>query len=437
MVLVALGFVLFPLLRRRVSAAARGEAVAASNVAVFKSQRAEIEEDFSRALISAEERDAAIAELSRRLLDEVPEGTSTPSAATSPHTPPVMLVLALALLVPLIAIGLYVKVGSTAGLSPPAPVVVSAGGGGPHSPDASGSPAMSDAKIVEMVDTLAKKMEQNPKDPKGWILLARSQGALGRIPQALAAYERANALQPNDAQILADYADTLVVSQQGRFEGKPQQLIAAALKADPNHLKSLALAGTAELRLGNREASLKHWEKLQSLVAKDSDDYRQVQAIITDVRSGGTGFASASEPQQAPPQPPVATPPAGTATPAKSASGARVVGQVTLAPELMPKLAPNDVLFIFARAKEGPKMPLAVVRVAAPKAGAWPHAFELTDGMAMAPGMTLSAFPEVVIEARISKSGNAQLQPGDLSGQSEVIKSTASGVKVTISKVAP
>ena len=82
-------------------------------------------------------------------------------------------------------------------------------------------------------------------------------------------------------------------------------------------------------------------------------------------------------------------------------------------------------------------MPLAVMRVPAPKANAFPFAFELTDSMAMAPGFSLSSFAEVVIEARISKSGNAQLQPGDLSGVTDVVKPGASGVNVTIGKVAP
>ena len=117
--------------------------------------------------------------------------------------------------------------------------------------------------------------------------------------------------------------------------------------------------------------------------------------------------------------------------------GAKVTGKVVIAPELAAKLAPSDILFVFARAKEGPRLPLAVMRVPVPKANAFPVSFELTDAMAMAPGVSLSAFTEVVIEARISKSGNAQLQPGDLSGLSDVIKPGASGVNVTIGKVAP
>jgi cytochrome c-type biogenesis protein CcmH len=118
-------------------------------------------------------------------------------------------------------------------------------------------------------------------------------------------------------------------------------------------------------------------------------------------------------------------------------AGASVSGQVFLTPEMAAKLAPTDTLFVFARAKEGPRMPLAILRIAAPKAGDFPKSFELTDAMAMAPGMSLSSFPEIVIEARISRSGSAPLQPGDLSGVSEAIKPGARAIKVTISRVAP
>ena len=82
-------------------------------------------------------------------------------------------------------------------------------------------------------------------------------------------------------------------------------------------------------------------------------------------------------------------------------------------------------------------MPLAVLRIPSPKAADFPKSFELTDAMAMAPGLNLSSFPEVVVEARISRSGNAQLQPGDLSGASEPVKPGARALNVTISRVAP
>ncbi len=440
MVLVALAFVLVPLIRqsgRDGDSAAISHA--GSNVAILKSQKGEIEADFARGMLTLEERDAALAELSHRLVDEVPVGTAMGAPAGAAARRPWLVIAGLAVAIPLAAGVLYAIWGSSHVLRMEK-IPVQSAGAADHGEAGGDSPQMSDAKIVEMVDTLAKKMEQNPGDPKGWVLLARSQAALGRMPAALAAYERAATLLPKDAQVLADYADTYVMTQQGRFEGKPMEIIKRALQADPNHLKALALAGTAEMRLGNKDASIRHWEKIKSLLPKDSDDFRQVEAIIVEVRTGKPPViaADAATPAQAnvPPPAPSPAPMASSPAPApNAAAGAKISGQVALAPDMLAKLAPGDVLFILARAKAGPRMPLAVVRIAGPKAADFPKAFELTDAMAMSPGMNLSSFPEVIVEARISKSGNAQLQPGDLSGQSEAVKPGAANVKVLVSSV--
>ena len=443
MLLVALAFVLVPLWRKR----AHADGVdpprlsnAIGNVAVFRSQKREIEEEYSRGSIGAEERDAALGELAQRVVDEVPAdgATDITPVAAGRHGRRWLLIAALGAMIPAAAFMMYATLGSPQALRP-------GGVGGsadmaPHAGAARGADA--DKQILAMVNSLAQKMQQNPADPKGWVLLARSQAAFGRYPQAVAAYERAAQLLPADAQLMADYADVVVMAQQGSFEGKPQTLIKQALKQDPANLKALALAGTAELRLGNREGSLKHWEKLKTLVAKDSDDYRQFEAIIAEVKSGKTpvqpvadNAAAAARPaDNVKPVTPVA-PAMVAALPSKTA--ATVSGQVVLDSKLAAKLTPTDTLFVFARAKEGPRMPLVALRIPAPKAGDFPKTFELTDAMAMAPGMSMSSFPEVVIEARISRSGNAQLQPGDLSGVSEAVKPGARAVKVTVSRVVP
>ena len=354
---------------------------------------------------------------------------------------PWWLVAIIAIVMPMATLILYGTLGAPRAIEmagmPPASAANPAG-----QPEAKSGeePPMSDKQILAMVESLKQKMQQNPNDPSGWILLARSQNALGRFVEASAAFERAVALAPNDAQLLADFADASVMTQQGRFEGKPHALIMQALKLEPTNMKALALAGTAELRMGNRAASLAHWEKLKTLLQKDSADYREVESIIAEVK---TTKLDTPRPMATPPAAAVAAAPAmpagkaGADNTAKSGTGARVTGKVAIAPEITSKLAAGDTLFVFARANEGPRMPLAVMRIAAPAASGFPLPFELNDAMAMAPGMNLSKFPEVVIEARISKSGNAQLQPGDLAGMTPVIKTGATGVLVTIGKVAP
>ena len=442
MLIVALAFVVVPLVRDRAGSALLSGAV--SNVAIYKSQRRELDEELARGAISDSEHRAALGELSLRVVDEVPEQAMRSGNAPTPATRPWWLVAVMAIVVPLGAALLYSVLGTPraiemagAGAGAATPQVAP---GMPNAqPGATGSnePPMSDKQIVAMVDSLAQKMQQNPNDPRGWILLARSQASLGRFPEAVAAFERATALQPNDAQLFADFADASAMAQQGRFDGKPYELIKRSLALAPTNMKALALAGTADLRMGNRAGSLTHWEKLKTLLPKDSADYREVESIIAEVKSGKIE-ADAPASAAAPPAAAIAAVPtsnASTSTAAKSAG--KVTGRVVLAPEVAGKLAAGDTLFVFARAKEGPRMPLAVMRVSAPPANAFPFAFELSDAMAMAPGLTLSAFTEVVIEARISKSGNAQLQPGDLSGLTGVIKPGASGVTVTVAKVAP
>ena len=447
MLFVALAFVLLPLLRSR-----RGELAeisdAASNVAIFRAYKRELDEELARGAITAEERDAAVADLGTRVIAEVPLGipaeapksTSASSVAAVKPQRPWLLAGALSLAIVVAAASLYAALGAPAGLQ------MHAGATATAIPAAGVEAPMSDKQILAMVDSLARKMEENPDDPRGWVLLARSQNALGRFPEAAQAFERAIKLVPGDAQLLADYADATVMMQQGRFEGKPQALINQALKADPNNMKALALAGTAEIRRGNREAALKRWEKLKTIVAKDSDDYREIENIIADVKSGkamrdaaaAAAVPTAMSPRRVTeamgqaPEPGIGSNPAPR--PALAAAG-RITGRVMLDPALAANVAPGDTLFVFARAVNGPKMPLAVLRMPVPKQ--WPLSFELTDAMAMAPGMNLSSFPQVTIDARISKAGNAQPQPGDLSGQSAPVTPRAADVAVTISRVLP
>ena len=439
MVLVALAFVVVPLMRVR--ALAKPVSDAGSNVAIFKSQRRELDEELARGAVSESEYRAALGELSARVVDEIPEEEGISTEGSSSNNRPWWLVAIVAVVVPLGAVLLYATIGAPKAIemAGAAPVGGSAGASAPHVIASNGEePPMSDKQILAMVDTLAQKMQQNPGDPKGWILLARSQNALGRFAEATAAFERAVAITPDDPQLLADYADSAVMAQQGRFEGKPYTLIKQSLKIDPNGMKVFALAGTAELRMGNCAASLVHWEKLKTLVPRDSGDYREVESIIAEVKTGkvdaGPSMPVAITP---PPTPATQGPSAKAAVENPAKPGVKVTGRVAIAPDVAGKLASGDTLFVFARAKEGPRMPLAVMRVPAPKANAFPVAFELTDAMAMAPGFTLSSFAEVVIEARISKTGNAQLQAGDLSGVTDIVKPGASGITVTIGKVAP
>ena len=424
MTVAALAFIVVPLWRRRASAApgAMELAESSSNVVIMRAQREEILRDHAAGAISDAERDEALGELVGRLSEDLADAPAGPQVPRG-RAPWVVFAILL-VLVPGAAGALYWKLGN-----PDAFDLAK------HAPPAE-APQFSDQQIVAMVDSLAEKMKAKPDDPQGWMLLARSQAALRRFGEAAKAFEQANRLQPGNAQLLADYADVLAMTQEQSLEGKPSQLIAEALTADPDNKKALAIAGTAELNRRNFTGALKHWEHLKRLLPPDSEDAKQVDGAILEIKLAmNTPQPPAGPGTLLPQQAPKPGKSAPASTQQQGAQGL-VAGTVNITPDLAKKVALTDTLFIFARAAQqgGPRMPLAVMRVEAKEL---PKTFELTDAMAMAPNFRLSDFPEVLIEARVSKSGNAQPQPGDLMGVSKPVKPGQRGVTLTIDRVVP
>ncbi|HET9651871.1 MAG TPA: c-type cytochrome biogenesis protein CcmI, partial [Usitatibacter sp.] len=240
--------------------------------------------------------------------------------------------------------------------------------------------------------------------------------------EASEAYEHLARLVPNDANVLADYADALGMVQGQSLAGRPRELIDQALKIDPTHRKALALAGTAAMDAGDYAASVRYWETLAAQLPPDSQDEAQIRQIVAEVRgkAASSGKAVPESPK------PVAKAPA--------AAGKSVTGLVSIAPQVASKLSGNETLFIFARAEGGPPVPLAVVRASAKQL---PMKFALDDSQSMAPGANISSAQALRVEARISKAGTAMAQPGDLQGSSAVVKPGARDVNVVIDKVVP
>ena len=264
--------------------------------------------------------------------------------------------------------------------------------------------AMPDAAQVEaMVARLAARLRESPDDAEGWKLLGRSYSVLGRFPEAVDAYAKAALRSPGDAQLLVDFAGALAMARGQRLEGEPERLVERALTIDPNNLKALALAGTAAFERRNYAQAADLWTRLLPLVPAGSEDARTI----------GDNIQEAKKLAQIGAQP-----------------GVR--GVVRVAPQLKGQVSPDDTLFVFARAAEGPPMPLAVLRT---KAAGLPLTFNLNDSMAMAQGLTISAYPRVVVTARISKSGNPKAASGDLQGVSPPVANDARGENVLIDTV--
>lgn len=400
MVAVAVAWILVPLLRdRRATDVDR----AASNVAILRDQRSELESELRRGAISSEHYEQARQELERRVLEEVAGSPRAPAPQRS--TPWVAVVLAG--LVPVVAVLLYIVVGTPDALGPHA-----------QSRTAQGEHEVTPEQLEKMVADLAARLEKEPDNVKGWVVLARSYHVMNRIDDAAKAYERAVKLVPDDPDLLADYADTLAVIAGGNLSGKPLELAKRALAGDPTHWKALALVGTEAFNRKDYRTAVEYWEKLRAIAPPDSPIAQSIDSSIAEARELG-GIAAPAKP----PAPAVAVAPAG-----------RIAGKVDLSAGLKGKAAPTDTVFVFARAAEGPRMPLAIVRK---QVKDLPFEFALDDSMAMAPNMKLSSFPEVVVGARVSRSGNAAPQSGDLEGLSKPVKVGATGVAIVIDTALP
>lgn len=372
------------------------------NAGVYRDQLQELDRDLAAGTLSAEDHAQARAELQRRLLDDAGNGDTQ---ATTPFGMRYT-ALALVLLMPLGAAGLYAVLGTPAALDPAA----------------TREPTRQD--VEKMVTDLAARMEKNPGDTKGWVVLARSYRAMNRLPEAENAFNKIGDALYQNATLLAEYGDVLATRAMGNFDGKPMEIVQRALQLEPENPMALSLAATAAYNRNDFAKAVAYWEQLLKIVPPDSEDANWLTQAIAKTREQMAGPA-VSPPVAAAPKP---------QTPAAAATGTAVTGRVSLAPALAAKVQPGDTVFIFARNPQGSRMPLAVQRA---KVSELPLDFKLDDSMAMSPEFKLSSATEVRIEARISKSGSATPGPGDLIGVGPVVKPGASKVAVQIDQVRP
>ncbi len=423
---LALAMVLPTLIRRAPADAAPDASAAASHttLAILRDQLAQLNAELARGSIDPEQHRVSCEEIERRVLEET---TAQPAAAGSGGSGavgrrPWATAAVIAVAIPLLATAAYERLGNPAAIGAPAAV-----------PAAASTDSVTAEQVEGLVKQLAERMQSNPDDLQGWTLLARTYAAMQKFPEAAKAYERATTLSPNDATLLADRADVMAVLQGQRAAGEPAKLIARALELDPKNLKALALAGSVAYEAGDYDRAIAHWTLARELAAPASDFANNLEQGIKDARAAQGGSGGSGAPTTAPPAATAATPPPSGQTTTASAN-ARVTGRVTLSPQLAAKVSPGDTVFIFAKAIEGPRMPLAIVRKTVADL---PVTFVLDDSMAMSPAMKLSNFPAVVVGARISKSGNAMPSPGDLSGQVSGVKIGAEGLQIVIDTVQP
>jgi cytochrome c-type biogenesis protein CcmH len=348
--------------------------------------------------------------------------------------------------VPLVAVFIYVSIGEPDALDP-----VKVAGDPGHQ--------VSAEQMAGLVEQLAARLEQDPGDPTGWLMLVRSYAMLGDLEGASRTWARIGDKVPDDAGILADWADVLVGAQQGDFSGEPDRLIARSLALEPDNVKALALGGTAAYQRGDYAAAAHHWENILAQVPPGDEAYGSIVASINEARQRGgmppLGASSMPTTNPADAQranvqgreafdgdaPPgqyagaVQQPGEGVGvTGARPADGQqdnaalRVSGTVRLSPDLAATAQPDDVVFVFVRPADG-GIPVAALRVLA---GELPREF----GFEGVPLMTEGPLPsQLLVAARLSRHGDATARSGDLEGVSAAVSPHERDVEVVIDRV--
>jgi cytochrome c-type biogenesis protein CcmH len=390
LLVAALAIVLWPLLKHSKSALVGRES---SNLDIHRDQLSELQKDLEAGTLAADRYEQAKNELERRVLEEAVLPAHTRQATISGKTVPI----ALSILIPLTAVLLYLYLGNLQGV------------GAPRHPAADLSSITAD-QFQDMTVKLAARMQQNPGDAEGWKMLGRAYRAMDRYGEANGAYRKAVELRPQDADLLADYAESLALGAGRDLAGEPTRLLDRALKLEPHNTKVLTLSGSAAFERKDYKAAIGYWEMVLKQPGVGGELAQALQKGVEESKARQAGR-------------PVA---------AVAAGKERVTGMVNIDDSLKSRIAPEDTVFVFARAAAGPRMPLAIVKI---KVADLPYKFAFDDSMAMMPEMKLSQFDDVVIGARISKSGGAKPVAGDLEGSSDSIKPGRTGVRVTIDRV--
>jgi cytochrome c-type biogenesis protein CcmH len=420
----SIAFILYPLIKKASIKSDDGPIVDQRqiNVDIAKEQLAKLESDFSIGEISQEEYDSLKYELESSLIDDISETEEQPVSVVESTTSHKIIIAMIIIFVPLCSILFYQKLGM------------------PGFIDGSALQAANDMQhgkgdkkpsVDEMIGMLISKLKENPTDQKGWFLLARTYMALEKYQEAYKVYEKLLSLTGEDAAVLVSMADALAMTSGGKISGEPEKLIKRALKVSPDNITGLWLIGIAEKEKGNNSAALNYWSRLYPLV----EDQEAKQSVAKMIKSVG-GNVSEHNHDNSLSQSAMANLAkeieAAKQDPASKNTIAKKAIQVTisLSAEMKQQVTDNDMVFIYAKALQGPPMPLAAAKK---KVSDLPITITLDDSMAMMPAMKISAFEKVKVGARISKSGQPIKQKGDLMSEEMIVDlNNIQAVKLTI-----
>lgn len=397
LVLLVLAMLFYPFLRKSSSVQASRQQL---NATIYKEELVKLEKEHADGLIDDASYELSHAELRQRLFQDTSDDEGVVTLGSPKKTMIVLIVV-----LPIMSALIYFWLGSAQQIA-----------------DGGAQKRLAQQDVEKMVAGLADKLTQDPTNLKGWAMLARSYKVMGRPVDAEKAYDRAGSYLDGDAQLLADYADVAASNANGNFEGKPRAILKRALKADPNNMMALWLEGTADYNQGNYKGAVQVWQRLAKLLPPESEDAKMIQGSILEAR----GKANL------PPED-ISTQSTKLAAAEVSLSSKNVSGEVVLDPALKSRVKPDDIVMVIARAP-GARMPVAIMRS---RAAELPMRFVLNDALAMTPDALISKMSEVTVEVRVSKSGQAKAEPGDLYSNIQTVKVGASKLRIVVDQVRP
>jgi cytochrome c-type biogenesis protein CcmH len=420
LIVLAMAFVGLPLLRTEVSKSITSDEL---NLAIIKQQLAELDSDLESGILDKERYEAARKDLEKELLRDVSSEIKTPeSKASSP------IMAATALLIPIAAITIYQLLGS--------PQIITLLAQQPTHSATQQTAAHQTGKgmenmppMEELVKKLAEKLEQNPDNLQGWIMLGRSYIALNNYEAAINAYQRAMKIDEQNVGLLLAYAEAIAATNGNNFTGQAAPMVEKAYKLEPNNPNALWLSGILAYQSSQFKTAIERWKSLQGQLNPQSTELESINKAIDDARQ------QLGLPPEEAPLPSIVKTNKPATKPLSGAASKSLQVEIALSPELQAKAKPDDLLFIYAKAVSGPPMPLAAVRK---KVSDLPLSIRLDDSMAMMPQMKLSGFDKVTVGARVSLSGSPTAQSGDLEGEIKPVSPGQSEtVKVMINSVHP
>ncbi|MBH3460652.1 c-type cytochrome biogenesis protein CcmI [Pseudomonas putida] len=365
LLLAALAFLLIPILRGRRQQQAEEDRTAL-NVALYQERVAELTAQQEAGVLDAGQLAKGRDEAARELLSDT-EGSEAPRQGHLGKTLP----LVAAVLVPVMALGLYLHFGAA------------------DKVELTREFADAPKTMQEMTTRLERAVQAQPDSAEGLYFLGRAYMADQRPADAAKAFERAVALAGREPELLGQWAQAQYFAADKQWSAQLQSLTDEALKADPNEVTSLGLRGIAAFEGEHYQEAIDYWQRL--LAQLPEGDASRAALLGGIDRAADKLKADGGKPVQA----------------------ASLTVRVELAAALKDKVKPDDTVFIFARASNGPPMPLAAKRVTVAQL---PIEVQLSDADAMMPQMKLSDFAEVQLVARVSRAG--QPTQGEWIGQS-------------------